>query len=132
MFCCEVVMPGSRDLAKNNPGRKGREKASRNRAQIGLRLVIPELHLALIHQNTALLFWESRYLKSVWLSGVVSQRKITANSTYWEAKVRARWASGWVGVPRGKKGLFWHQLKSWSKSEKPFQGHTPRYLQFGL
>ena len=33
------------------------------------------------------LFWESHDLKSVWLSGVFSQRKITANSTYWKAKV---------------------------------------------
>jgi hypothetical protein len=68
-------------------------------------LAIPGGLLALIRQNTALLFWESRYLKSVWLSEAISQREIAANSTYWEAKVRGRvgWGSG-RGLWEGKKG----------------------------
>jgi hypothetical protein len=55
--------------------------------QFGLRLAIPEGHLALIQQKTALLFWESRDSKPVWFLGAISQRKIAANSGRWEAKL---------------------------------------------
>jgi hypothetical protein len=65
-----------------------------------------ELLLALIQQNAALLFWESRDLKPVLLSEAVSQRKITANSTYWKAKVRNDGLVEGEGVGRGKKGGF--------------------------
>jgi hypothetical protein len=62
--------------------------------------------LALIQQKTALLFWESHYLKSVWLSEAISQREIAANSTYWEAKVRKDGLEDGKGFGRGKKGGF--------------------------
>jgi len=83
------------------PGRKGREKASRNQAQIGLRLVIPEGLLARIRQNAALLFWDIPDLKPVWLSGAISQLKMTANSTYCEAKVGKDGLGDGGGVPGG-------------------------------
>jgi len=46
------------------------------------------IRLALIREKTALLFWDIPGSKPIWLSGAFSQRKITANSTYREAK---RW-----------------------------------------
>jgi hypothetical protein len=69
-------------------------------------LAFPEGHLALIQQKTALLFWESRYLKPVWLSGAFSQRKITPNSTYWKAKVRKDVLLVEMGFKEAKKGDF--------------------------
>jgi hypothetical protein len=50
-------------------------------------LAVPGGLLALIQQNAALLFWDIPDSKPVWLSGAFSQLKITANSTYWEAKL---------------------------------------------
>ena len=47
----------------------------------------PTPKIALIREKTALLFWDIPGSKPVWLSGAFSQRKITANSTYWEAKL---------------------------------------------
>jgi hypothetical protein len=44
--------------------------------------------ISLIREKTARLFWNIPGTKPVWQSGVFSQQKITANSTYWEAK---RW-----------------------------------------
>jgi hypothetical protein len=55
--------------------------------QFGLRLVIPEGHLALNRENVAPLFFESRDSLSIRLSGVKLELKMTANSTYWKAKV---------------------------------------------
>jgi hypothetical protein len=66
-----------------------------------LRLVIPEGHLTLIRENAAPLFCESRYSLSVWLSGVILQLKMTANSTYWEAKV----GKDGLADGKGKKGI---------------------------
>ena len=74
--------------------------------QFGLRLVDPEGLSALNRENAAPLFCESRYLKSVWLSGVILQREIAANSTYWKAKVRNNGLEDGEGVPGGKKGGF--------------------------
>ena len=74
--------------------------------QFGLRLTRMEPLLALNRENAALLFWESRYLKSVWLSEAVSQRKIAANSTYLKVKVRGRVGRGsGRGLWEGKKGV---------------------------
>jgi hypothetical protein len=50
-------------------------------------LAVPELLLALIRENAAPLFWDIPDSKPVWLSGAFSKLKITANSTYWKAKV---------------------------------------------
>jgi len=47
----------------------------------------PTPKIALIREKPALLFWDIPVSKPVWLSGTFSQRKITANSTYWKAKV---------------------------------------------
>jgi hypothetical protein len=69
-------------------------------------LVVSEALLALIQQNAALLFWDIPDSKPVWLSGAFSQLEITANSTYWEAKL----CLDWLGVAEwgegGKKGGF--------------------------
>ena len=43
--------------------------------------------IALICEKTALIFSEYSILQPVGLSGAESTQKITANSTYWEAKV---------------------------------------------
>jgi len=40
--------------------------------------------MALIHQKTAPLFYDSLNPASVWLFAAISRRKITANSTYWK------------------------------------------------
>jgi hypothetical protein len=50
------------------------------------------------------LFWDIPGSKPVWQSGVFSELKITANSTYWEAKVGV---SGYVARSQGNEGLFW-------------------------
>jgi hypothetical protein len=70
-------------------------------------LAVPEGLLALIRQIAAPLFWESRSSKPVWLSGAILKLKITANSTYWEAKVGKDGLVEGEGVGRGKKGGFW-------------------------
>jgi hypothetical protein len=76
-----VILPEPGPYPKTGQGQAPRSP------QFGLRLAIPEGHLALNRENAAPLFWESRYLKPVWQSGAISQRKITANSGRWEAKV---------------------------------------------
>jgi len=48
----------------------------------------PDPKISLIREKTALMFWDIPGSKPVWLSGEFSELKITANSTYWEAK---RW-----------------------------------------
>jgi hypothetical protein len=57
---------------------------------------------ARIREKTARMFWDIPGSKPVWLSGAFSQRKITANSTYWEAKL---WLDGLGVAGWGKKGL---------------------------
>ena len=47
----------------------------------------PDPKTALIREKTALMFWDIPDSKPVGLSGAFSELKITANSTYWEAKV---------------------------------------------
>jgi hypothetical protein len=47
----------------------------------------PNSKIARIREKTALLFWDIPGSKPVWLSGAFSQRKITANSGRWEAKL---------------------------------------------
>ena len=84
----------------------GQEKASRNQTQLGLRLTVPEGFLTLIQQNAAPLFWDIPDLKPVWLSGAFSQLKMTANSTYCEAKLCSYRLGVAVWGRRGKKGGF--------------------------
>jgi hypothetical protein len=43
--------------------------------------------LALIQQKSTLLFWESIISLSIRLPGAISKLKMTANSTYWMAKL---------------------------------------------
>ena len=69
-------------------------------------MTVPEAFLALIRGNAALLFWDIADSEPVWLSGSILQREITANSTYWKAKLRVRWAGGWGGgCGMGKSGV---------------------------
>jgi hypothetical protein len=65
--------------------------------------VFPTPKMTLIREKTTLLFSECSILSPIWLSGAESTQKITANSTYWEAKL-----SGAGGVARstGKEPLF--------------------------
>ena len=49
---------------------------------------VPDPQISLIREKTARMFWDIPYLWPVWLSGAFSQRKITANSTYWKADRR--------------------------------------------
>jgi hypothetical protein len=49
----------------------------------------PNPKIALIREKTALMFWDIRGIKPVWQSGVFSQQKMTANSTYREAKLNS-------------------------------------------
>jgi hypothetical protein len=58
---------------------------------------------ALIREKTALIFSEYSILPSIGLSGAKSTLKITANSTYWEAKLKG---AGGVARSKGKEGLF--------------------------
>jgi hypothetical protein len=48
---------------------------------------VPTPKIALIREKTALMFWDIPGSKPVWLSGAESTQKITANSTYWKAKL---------------------------------------------
>ena len=59
--------------------------------------------IALIREKTALIFSEYSILQPVGLSGAESTQKITANSTYWEAKLKG---SGGVARSKGKEHLF--------------------------
>ena len=59
--------------------------------------------IALIREKTALIFSEYSLLKPVGLSGAESTQKITANSTYWEAKLKG---AGGVARSTGKEHLF--------------------------
>jgi len=75
------------------------------RRRLASREGVPTPQISLIREKTALMFWDIPVSKPVWQSGEFSQRKITANSTYWEAKVRCRggWGSG-RGLWEGEKG----------------------------
>ena len=57
------------------------------RRRLASREGFPTPKIALIREKTALMFWDIPVSNPVWLSGAFSQRKITANSTYWEAKL---------------------------------------------
>jgi hypothetical protein len=54
---------------------------------MAIRAQFMHIRLALIREKTARMFWDIPGSKPVWLSGAFSQRKITANSTYREAKL---------------------------------------------
>jgi len=69
-------------------------------------LAIPEGLLALIRQKAAPLFWDIPDSKPVWISGAISQLKITTNSTYWEAKVGYNGLLDGKGFREKKKGGF--------------------------
>jgi hypothetical protein len=73
------------------PHKTGREPALLPTPRLRRRLSsceeVPTPKIALIREKTALMFWDIPGSKPVWLSGTFSQRKITANSTYWKAKV---------------------------------------------
>jgi hypothetical protein len=58
---------------------------------------------ALIQGKTALMFLKYFNLLFIWLFGTKSTQKITANSTYWKAKLKG---AGGVARSKGKKGLF--------------------------
>jgi hypothetical protein len=47
--------------------------------------------LALILEKRALMFWKSHDFQPIWLSGAISELKMTAISTYWEAKPGLFW-----------------------------------------
>jgi hypothetical protein len=50
--------------------------------------VVPAGFLTLIHQKTALLFWDlSKFSRFDYL-GTILELEITANSTYWKANLR--------------------------------------------
>jgi hypothetical protein len=68
---------------------------------------------ALIREKTALLFREYFILVLIWLSGSEPTQKITANSTYWKAKLRG---AGGVTRSRGKEHLFLRQRSGNSSS----------------
>ena len=59
--------------------------------------------IALIREKATLLFQEYFILELICLSGAESTQKITANSTYWEAKLNG---AGVVARSKGKKGYF--------------------------
>jgi hypothetical protein len=63
----------------------------------------PTPRIALIREKATLLFSESFILALFGLSGAESTQKITANSTYWEAKLKR---AGGVARSRGKEHLF--------------------------
>ena len=65
------------------------------------RFPIPKI--ALIRGKTALMFSEFSILVPIWLSGAESTQKITANSTYWMAKLKG---AGGVARSKGKEHLF--------------------------
>jgi hypothetical protein len=56
--------------------------------------------IALICEKTALIFSEYSILLPIGLSGAESTQKITANSTYWEAKLKG---SGGIARSKGKE-----------------------------
>jgi hypothetical protein len=64
----------------------------------------PTPKIALIRGKTALIFSEYSILQPVGLSGAEPTQKITANSTYWKAKLKG---AGGVARSRGKEHLFW-------------------------
>jgi len=88
------------------PGPKTVQGHTLKSPQSGLRLSVPEVFLTLIQQNAALLFGDIPDLKPVWLSGAISQLKMTANSTYCEAKLCSYGLGVAVWGGRGKKGGF--------------------------
>jgi hypothetical protein len=59
--------------------------------------------ITLIREKTTLLFWEYFILALFGLSGAESTQKITANGTYWEAKLKG---AGGVARSKQKKDLF--------------------------
>jgi len=61
------------------------------------------LKIALIREKTALIFSEYSILLPIGLSGAEPTQKITANSTYWEAKLKG---SGGIARSKGKEHLF--------------------------
>jgi hypothetical protein len=63
----------------------------------------PTPKMALIRGKTALFFREYFILVPIYLSGAESTQKITANSTYREAKLKG---AGGVARSRGKEHLF--------------------------
>jgi hypothetical protein len=73
------------------------------RRRSGIRSVFPTPKMTLIREKTTLLFSEYSILSPIWLSNAESQLKMTANSTYWEAKLRE---AGWVARSAGKELLF--------------------------
>jgi len=76
-----ISTPGSVRLARGCPGE------DLIRVHYGLRLAVPAGFLTLIHQKTALLFWDlSKFSRFDYL-GTILELKITANSTYWMANL---------------------------------------------
>jgi hypothetical protein len=63
----------------------------------------PTPQIALIRGKTALMFSEFSILVPIWPSGAESTQKITANSTYREAKLKG---VGGIAQSRGKEHPF--------------------------
>ena len=70
---------------------------------------------ALIRGKTALMFWNTPFYRLIWLSEAKSTQKITANSTYWKAKLTE---AGGVARSKGKKGLFSGSTLSGQEAKK--------------
>jgi hypothetical protein len=68
-----------------------------------LREVFLHSKITLIREKTALIFSEYSILLPIGLSGAESTQKITANSTYWEAKLNG---AGGIARSKGKEHLF--------------------------
>ena len=71
----------------------------------------PTPKMALIRGKTALMFSEFSILVPIWLSGAEPTQKITANSTYWKAKLKG---AGGVARSKPKEHLFWVKIGKFS------------------
>ena len=77
---------------------------------------LPTPQIALIRGKTALMFSEYCILVPICLSGAESTQKITANSTYWEEKLKG---AGGVARSRGKEGCWGSGLRQlWLDSRR--------------
>jgi hypothetical protein len=86
------------------------------------RSVFPTPKMTLIREKTTLLFSEYSILSPIWLSKAESQLKMTANSTYWEAKLRG---AGWVARSTGKEPLFSSPQSAGTASSSPVRASHP-------
>jgi hypothetical protein len=76
-----ISTPGMVRLARGCPG------DGLIRVHYALRLTIPAGYLTLIRQKTAPLFWDLSKFSPFDYSGIILQMEMTANGTYWKAKL---------------------------------------------